>query len=304
MGNEKGSAIFLTVLVAAVVMIAGLGFTWLVREHLRASESLKIKAEAMLAARSAYSVFMYTVLTAKITNQDLVLSTEGQTLLEKSRFPLNNTAIPFGKDVTLFLQDCKGLFSLPVLNGEAFGRLFHMKNPKDEFVGILASYSDWIDDDNFARINGAERLYYELQGQAALPRNYPMQYKEELSFIKGMNTTIYDRMAPFLTILPCHGFNPNTASAEVLMAYLNIDQETVDVLKDRIQRLPVLSDSELFSLTGRKIEREGGIYFFPSTFMEMSIKAGLPKTVYTISAGIDLRETMKDPFTVVYWKES
>jgi general secretion pathway protein K len=107
-----------------------------------------------------------------------------------------------------------------------------------------------------------------------------------------------------LTLLPSTGFNPNTASDEVLMAYLDINEESLKVLKDYMSQKPLISDMELFALTGRRITTAGdGMYFFPSPFIEVTVSAGRPRSLYTIRAGLDTRQNMSFPYGVLYWRE-
>jgi general secretion pathway protein K len=174
----------------------------------------------------------------------------------------------------------------------------------DDTSGIVNSYLDWVDEDNFVRVNGAEEFYYKGQGLPYGPRNYAIQYKEEVEWVKGMNRELYGKIEPFLTLLPSLGFNPNTASDEVSMAYLNINEESVKNLKDYRSKMAVTSDTELFALTGRMISGSGeGVYFFPSPFIEITVSAGRPKSIYTIKAGLDTRQNLLSPYGVLYWRE-
>jgi general secretion pathway protein K len=163
---------------------------------------------------------------------------------------------------------------------------------------------DWIDPDNFSRINGAEEFYYKGQGLPYTPRNYAIQYKDEVAFIKGMNKELYSKIELYLTMLPSTGFNPNTASDEVLMAYLNINEDSLKNLKDYMSKKNVTSDTELFAITGRRIASDvEGVYFFPSPFIEITVSAGRPRSIYTIRAGLDTRQNMLSPYNILYWRE-
>ena len=68
--------------------------------------------------------------------------------------------------------------------------------------------------------------------------------------------------------------------------------------------MAVTSDTELFALTGRMISGSGeGVYFFPSPFIEITVSAGRPKSIYTIKAGLDTRQNLLSPYGVLYWRE-
>jgi len=48
MSNERGSVTILIALLAAVILALGLSFNWLVKEHIRSSESLRDKSEPII----------------------------------------------------------------------------------------------------------------------------------------------------------------------------------------------------------------------------------------------------------------
>ena len=301
--SNKGSVTILTTLLAAVIITVGLGFNWLVKEHMKASEGLKNKAEAILKARSAYDTLIYLVLNGVVTQREIV-STAGREISELKTLPLNGQKVPLSEDIFVQAQDSNGLLSLVTLNTGAMERLIKKVGALDDGSGILSSYLDWTDEDNLSRLNGAEEFYYRGQGLPYAPRNYPIQYKEEIALIKGMDRELYGKIESFLTILPSTGFNPNTASDEVLMAYLDIDEDSLKVQKEYMSKGAISSDTVLFALTGRRISGEGeGVHFFPSPYLEVSVSAGRPRSIYTIRAGLDISQNTNSPYGILYWRE-
>jgi len=301
--GNKGSATLLTILMAAVIITVGLGFSWLVKEHMKAAEGLRNKAEAILRARSAYDTMIYFLLNGQVTSTGIMAATSDQ-ISGLKWLPLNGQKVLLSDDLYVQAQDSNGMLSLTSLDPSGMDRLIKRFGGLDDTSGIMNSYLDWIDEDNFARVNGAEEFYYKGQGLPYGPRNYPIQYKEEIEWVRGMNRKLYDRIEPFLTLLPSTGFNPNTASDGVLMAYLNIDEESLRNLKNYMAKMPVTSDTELFALTGRTITARGeGLFFFPAPFTEVTISIGRPRSIYTIKAGLDMRQNMRSPYGVLYWKE-
>lgn len=301
--NDKGSATLLTMLMATVIITVGLGFNWLVKEHLKASEGLKNKAEAILKARSAYDTILYLVLNGQVLQREIVPAV-GSEISELKRLPLNGERVLLSDDIYIQAQDSNGMLSLLNLNTAAMDRLIKKVGGLDDASGIISSYLDWIDSDKLTRVNGAEDFYYKGQGLPYVPRNYVIQFKDEIQWIKGMGKELYDHIEPYLTTLPSNAFNPNTASDEVLMAYLDINEDSLKVLKEYMSKMPVRSDMELFALTGRKIVNDmEGIYFSPSPFIEITVSVGQPKNIYTIKVGLDTRQNVRSPYGVVYWRE-
>lgn len=290
-------------LMAAVIVTVGLGFNWLVKEHLKASEGLRNKAEAILKARSAYDTLIYLILNGRVSQTEIVPLVSNE-ITELKTLPLNGQKIPLSDELYVQIRDSSGMLSLVSMNTAAMERLIKKFAGLENTFHIIESYLDWIDADNFVRVNGAEEFYYRGQGLPYIPRNYPIQYKDEFELIKGVGKELYSKIEPYLTILPSIGFNPNTASDEVLMAYLDINDESLKTLKDYMSKKAVTSDMELFALTGRKIASVmEGVYFFPSPFIEVTVSAGRPRSIYTIRAGLDTRQNISSPYGILYWRE-
>jgi general secretion pathway protein K len=290
-------------LMAAVIITVGVGFNWLVKEHLKASEGLRNKAEAILKARSAYDTLLYFVLNGRVAEREIVTAV-GDEISNLRTLPLDGQKVSLSDDLYVQAQDSNGMLSLVNMNTVAMERLIRKVGGLDNTSGIIDSFLDWVDEDNFARINGAEEFYYKGQGLPYAPRNYAIQYKEEVEFIKGIDKALYGKIEPYLTMLPSTGFNPNTAREEVLMAYLDINEESLKDLKDYMSKKTILSDMELFALSGRKIASDiEGVYFFPSPFIEITVSAGRSRSIYTIKTGLDTRQNMRSPYGVIYWRE-
>jgi len=300
--NNQGSATILMVMMVTVIMTVGLGFNWLVKEHLKASESLKNKAEAIVMARSAYDTLIYLLLNGKVMPQEVTLS-EVDELTVLTTLPLDNTPVQLSDDVSIRIQDSNGLLSLTTLNSDVLKRLMQQVLQIDNASIPVVSLQDWTDSDDLIRLNGAESSYYRNKGSFP-PRNYALQYVEELGFVRGFTPEAYEQLRPYLTLLPSTGFNPNTAPAEVIMSNLDIDEETLKRIQDYKAEFGVITEGALQVLTGRRIAKsKNAVYFTPSLFMDVTVSAGRPKSMYTIKAGLSLRQNNMAPYSVLYWRE-
>lgn len=298
--RSRGSATILALLITGVIITVGIGFNWIVKEHLKAADGMKRKTEAMLTAVSTYDTLMYSILSG-VTMPDRVVFTTAEDLLGTKSIPLNNEAVSAGSDAEIRIQDSNGMISLAGPNLAALQRLLHDANPdEDKSAVIIDSYLDWVSNSNQARINGAKDAYYRAGGKPYTSPNSPMQYKEEFSFVRGMDPELYKKISPYVTMLPTTGFNPNTASETVLKAYLGIDQDAVGSLEAYMAKSPVDSSSTLFNIVRRTVGGEG-IDFFPSTFWEITINVGKPEPVYSLRAGVDTRWNATYPYSVIYW---
>ncbi|MCX5912246.1 MAG: type II secretion system protein GspK [Deltaproteobacteria bacterium] len=300
--DNKGSATLLTMFMAAVIITVGISFNWLVKEHMKASEALKIKSEAILKARSAYDTLIYLMLSGSLSQREIRIDAPDE-ISPLTRIPVDGQKVSLAPDIFVQIQDSNGKLSLATVNQTAMERLIRTVGGREDSSSIFNSYLDWIDEDDFSRLNGAEEYYYRSQG-LPVPRNYAIQFKDELQWVKGMDGGLYGKLEPNFTILPATGFNPNTAAEPVLKAYLNLDEESLKPLKEYLAQRNVRSDVELFALTGRRIA--SGVdfgHFFPSLFFEIKVSVGAPKNIYTIQAGLDTRQKLRTPYEVLYWIE-
>lgn len=301
--NDRGSATFLIVLIVMVILTVTIGFNWLVREYIKTAQAFTSKAEAILKARSAYDTIVFLMLNGQFTAKE-ILFPQIEGLPEIKNIPLNGSEVTLVDDISIKVQDSNGLISLVSINTVVLSRLLKYFGIDQDRINVaIDSLLDWIDQDDLKRLNGAEKEYYSSEGYDYEPRNYPIQFKEELKMIRGFDEALYKKLEPYITILPASGFNPNTASDPVLIAHLDISEDTLNILKEYMATKAITSDSELLPITGRRIVRDEGIYFFPSRYIELTVIAGKPKSYYKITAGIDLRETLYAPFTINYWKE-
>jgi general secretion pathway protein K len=265
---------------------------------------MKRKSEAMVKAVSAYNTLIYSILAGKAGGGEIVFSTPEDLLGVKS-VPLNNDGVAVGDDVEIKVQDSNGMIPLDGFNLAVFQRLLrNAGSGEGQSAIIIDSLLDWVNKGSLSRINGAKDAYYKAEGKPYTARNYSMQYKEEFSFVRGMDRDLYKKIARYVTLLPSAGFNPNTASIEVLMAYLNISRDSAQTLKTFMTATPVKSNATLMKIVQSAIGGGGeGNDFSPSPFMEITINVGKPEPVYSIKAGINTIWNPTYPYSVIYWEK-
>lgn len=302
MRNDTGSVTILLAMIAAVILTIGLGFNWLVKEHIRTSESLREKTAAIIKARSAYDTLIYLLLTGQIMEKEVRFEEREVTSLRS--LPLDWTEVMISEGVFVRVQDSNGRLSLTTANPDALRRL--VTNESDASTGavVMDSFLDWIDRDDMARVNGAEKQYYEGQGLPHAPRNHEVQYLGELRFIRGMNDYLYKRLCTSVTVLQTTGFNPNTANDAVLKAFLNINDSGVASIRNYLRGGTIRSKEELFRLTGKSYEpKSWRSWFVPSYQMDITVSVGVPRSLYKIKAGLSPGQGLFYPYFVHYWQE-
>ncbi len=83
---------------------------------------------------------------------------------------------------------------------------------------IASSIVDWRDEDNRSLPNGAEGKYYRSLRWSYKCKDFPFQTLAELSYVKGMNADIFEKLKSYITIYGSGRVNINTTSRKVLYA--------------------------------------------------------------------------------------
>jgi general secretion pathway protein K len=218
--NERGVALLavlmgialMTLIVVDFAMSAGLGFVS------AANQANELRSYYL--ARSAVNVGL------ALLAQDTRLDAQSQTPFDSLEDPW---AVPFppipvdGGVVALSivdetrklsvnsLVDTDGKINQPAM--QRMTRLFSILGINPE---VLAAIVDWIDPDNIESPGGAEADYYMGLRPPYQPRNGPMPTIGDLKMVKGINEAAFNRLRPFLTVMPENQINANTAQAEVL----------------------------------------------------------------------------------------
>lgn len=98
----------------------------------------------------------------------------------------------------------------------------------DIFVSSLA---DWIDSDDLARLNGAEKDWYQAENRL-LPKNAPIETIEELQLIRGFAeiSEIIPDWQNLFTVQSNGKIDVNSASPRVLKAVFGFDDRNAEML--------------------------------------------------------------------------
>lgn len=83
---------------------------------------------------------------------------------------------------------------------------------------ISQSIMDWRDNDDQARVRGAERDYYLKENRMVLPSNAPFREVDDLLDVRGMTPEILEKARPYLRTYGTSTINLNTADEPVLRA--------------------------------------------------------------------------------------
>lgn len=95
---------------------------------------------------------------------------------------------------------------------------------------LAQSIMDWRDADRLRRANGAERDDYLRAGRPFLPDDGPFATVETLRFVMGMSDSLFDAVAPYLTVMGDGGINLDRAPRPVLLSLPGMTEESVGYL--------------------------------------------------------------------------
>jgi len=108
--------------------------------------------------------------------------------------------------------------------------------------GVADALADWTDRDDVERPHGAERDWYRRHVPPLVPANAPLGSVGELAFLRGADARTVERLRPFVTVSGEPRLNPNTATPEVLEAWLDDPQRAGDILAQRAQGVVTCDD--------------------------------------------------------------
>src|SRR5208337_3195426 len=126
-------------------------------------------------------------------------------------------------------------------------RLFTVLDVNTDLVqGIL----DWITPGGASALGGDSGFYLGLRPPYQ-PRSGPMPTIGDLQMVKGFNEAIFNRVSPFLTVMPETAVNPNTAAPQVIAALepeLMEDQKIVQQIIEARAIRPFTNSNDITNL--------------------------------------------------------
>jgi general secretion pathway protein K len=160
---------------------------------------------------------------------------------------------PGNNDLFIRIYDLSGKLNLSTITRTEFKKILQKKlgSENQKVDELLDAWQDWIDNDNFKRINGAEKTYYSQKELPYLPRNAPLQSVNELNLIKGFHELfgIYD----YTKVFSLYGvnrsqINPNIANKETLLLIPGIDEKLADEIIVKRKQQPFVNMAEFNAL--------------------------------------------------------
>lgn len=143
-------------------------------------------------------------------------------------------AYPIPETVSVRIYDQASKINLLRLSKKQLRQLLENRigNDPAKLDALEDAWQDWIDRDDFKRINGAEKDFYETLNPPYEPRNDSLETVEELLLIKGF-AEIFEGVemdTAFTVYGNASGIDPNLATREALMLLPGVDEETINTI--------------------------------------------------------------------------
>jgi hypothetical protein len=274
------------------------------RDMVATSQQLLDKLQAKLDTASSMEKILYIGTTGRFSSWNI------ENLSANREFPLllNLRNSPFmAGSSQIRLQDSAGRLGLWPPNTYFLKRILYRSGIKSaEVETAVDSLLDWIDDDDFKHLNGAESYYYRSeQSKKYLPRNDRfIQAVAELELIKGWRGSVfdllYDEIAPVATVT----LNLNTADAVILSGVLDISRESADSLIKLREKTGIISRADLMVMAPNALtSMDEYITYFPSMTVMVDIRTKIGLSGDKQRAAIRFGAHKDRPYTIENFEE-
>lgn len=196
-------------------------------------------------------------------------------------------------DVKVAINDESGKIDLNTAPAAILqGLLLEVGLDETESINLANAILDWRDEDSFTRVGGAEDADYLKLGLHYESKDADFQRIEELKLVRGMNSALFNKMRPYITVhTQDFGINLTVASELVRRAFNKSAELENNQARDENEDF--LGDTaELISATS------GYIYTIQANAVN---DAGIR---HTLSAIVRLdRGNIYEPFTILQWNQ-
>ncbi len=295
--HGQGFVLVATLFAVAIISIAAAYFASRVDVLRTSAVEAQLWATAEREAFSLRETLLHATSIHPRDERGLVVPS-GALATDGRHYRLSDTLI-------LRIQDERGLIAVNVTERRLLARFFtSIGIPSDHHARMVDGLIDYIDDDDFKHLNGAEKDDY-LAAKKPLPANDFLRSREELTNIAGWeqlfaavdkadstddgsNFGIRARFLGLFSTARHFGINVNSAPAAVLSAIPGIDSTRVGALIDQRKIAPFTNLNQLLPFANGRLDDEIVGLVGANDWRITIAKAGLPfllECQLTISPG-------------------
>lgn len=269
--KEQGFVLAATIWIIAIVTLVVGYFADQVNSSLALAQQKQNGIDQQLRFVNTRAEILYRMTTGQ-------MSFYGLGVVAESSIRLDDTPYQGGGGDVVQLQDERGLINVNFLDTSLLGCLlqnYGISYPSQ--THLIDTLQDYIDEDDFRRLNGAESADYEQKKLPHPPNEYlytPYQLKNLLGWKDMESLWKVSSVTRFISTSRVSGFNPNTAPAEILACLPGGNPESAKQLIMLRNEIPLYAVSQISAVTGVSLDAEAYL-FFPSNSIRVTHSGGV-----------------------------
>lgn len=282
-GFALPAVLAVTAIVTLVFLVAILALDSLAEQTRRAVEAGRFETQALsLEAHAAYAAAVGAPTADMVLVPDLDRRADARLRLDGTLYATSGAP-----SLRLSLQDEAGLVNLDNLPPPATARLLAaLGAPVSQRAALVDRFSDYIDADDLARVDGAEAPAYRDQ-RLPPPPNAPLRTIDQALGVLGWKAAAprarWRALRDDLTADPTSAaINLNTATPDTLKVMYGLDDSQIAAALDHRRRAPFVGLEDLGRAAGLRLSGDAErVYGFPNGRFALKIT--------TLRAGLDYR---------------
>lgn len=311
--SERGVALIVVLWVTVLLTVMAGGFTAIVRTEARGLVNYQDESQAYFLARSGVNLAIKRLIDERIDGGVF----KGTPMAKRWLTDSAPRKFLIGDDgfVEISISDESGKLNINDSESKSLKNLFRVLDLDEDTANIIAaSILDWLDDNNFHRLNGAEDDYYGALSEPYESMDAPMTTVEELLWVRGVTPEIFYGESGgreeaglrklFTVYTHKKTVNINSASVEVLTSLPGIDISVAQrIVLERRER-EFKSVHEL-SEVGAELSVELGnrASFLSEGFYTIVATGGFSDSPISQTVKAVVEITKEARYRVLFWKD-
>lgn len=303
--TKKGFVLSIVLWIVVVLLLGTTTLALFSKDTIGLSSSLKDKLETTITSQDVLNMLIYHIETSSYDNISLLSDKPLQIPYKMpKRLVLDNRWYHITKNIKIRLQDTSALINTIIYDPKLIAVL-----ATDDFQNQLQhtikdSIKDWIDEDNFISLNGAEISTYKLSKKKSFKaRNTrAIQSPEELRLINGIDSLTKDAWKALKNRLYyADGVTPNLCLVDAKhLAYLvKINKSQAEALVNIRKNNLDMFIKQVSALDGFRAEQMG-FHLSKQIIIEIEVTKNKSKSI--LKTIIQFQPTKYKQYTTIKYR--